>query len=433
MSNSTPRKRSRKSSKKVSSTRPKPPRKDFPLYAHPSGHWACKSAGRFYYLGRWGKRIDGVVQPLPTNGPDNGADAALAKYTLHYADIMAGRPIEDAGSGSADGLLVKDLCNKFLTDQVKRVDSGDLSARMLMDYRAATDRIINQFGKERPAALLGPQDFAKLIETLSNPETGVGPVRRGNEITRIRAVFKHAVASQWMAKEPTYGPLFKKPAKKTVRAEKRRKGAKLFEAAEVRALLAGVKNDVNLTAMVLLGINVGFGNADVAGLQLSHLKKLAKGWIEFPRPKTEINRRCPLWGETAKALKAVLDARPSAKNDADADCVFLTPEGTRYVRIVEFKPGHWSRTDDVSKLFGALLKTLKINGREGLGFYSLRHTFATIGLRARDRDAVKLIMGHAENDMLAEYDETGPLDERLSAVTNCVRDWLFVADKKGGE
>jgi|HubBroStandDraft_6_1064221.scaffolds.fasta_scaffold649429_2 hypothetical protein len=47
--------------------------------------------------------------------------------------------------------------------------------------------------------------------------------------------------------------------------------------------IAGVA-DVRMKAMVLLGLNCGFGNTDVATLPQSALD-LAGGWIDFPRPK----------------------------------------------------------------------------------------------------------------------------------------------------
>jgi integrase len=54
-------------------------------------------------------------------------------------------------------------------------------------------------------------------------------------------------------------------------------------------------------AMILLGINCGFGNADCGKLPLSAIDFKA-GWVNFPRPKTAVERRCPLWPETITAL-----------------------------------------------------------------------------------------------------------------------------------
>ena len=62
--------------------------------------------------------------------------------------------------------------------------------------------------------------------------------------------------------------------------------------------------------------------------------------------------------------------------------------------------------------------------RPGLNFYALRHTFETIAGESRDQVAVNHIMGHADQSMAGVYRERIS-DERLVAVTDCVRDWLF--------
>src|SRR5205823_1479729 len=161
----------------------------------------------------------------------------------------------------------------------------------------------------------------------------------------------------------------------------------MFEPNEIRAMLA--KASVPLRAMILLGINCAFGNADCATLPLSALD-LDGGWINFPRPKTGINRRCPLWPETIAALREALAQRPTPKHEADAGLVFITSHG-----------GPWAAKKGVdsaiSKETRKLLDSLSINGSRN--FYALRHTLETIGGEARDQVAVDAIMGHARDDM----------------------------------
>jgi integrase len=199
---------------------------------------------------------------------------------------------------------------------------------------------------------------------------------------------------------------------------------------EVSIVKAGNKSKVTLTAdpalraAVLLGLNCGAGNTDVANLECRHLD-LKRGSLDYARGKTGIERRIPLWPETVEALNAAIAARPTPKDTADADCVLLTAAGERFVRV-----GEKSRTDYVSRQFGKLLRALGVNGRRGLGFYSLRHTLATIGLETADRDAVRAIMGHCETDVLSAYDETGPSDDRKRAVVEHVRAWLFELNGK---
>ncbi len=86
----------------------------------------------------------------------------------------------------------------------------------------------------------------------------------------------------------------------------------MFEAIDIRRMLEAASSQ--LRAMILLGVNCGFGNADCGLLPLSALD-LDGGWVNFPRPKTGIQRRCPLWPETVRALREALDTRPQPKTE----------------------------------------------------------------------------------------------------------------------
>jgi integrase len=81
-------------------------------------------------------------------------------------------------------------------------------------------------------------------------------------------------------------------------------------------------------------------------------------------------------------------------------------------------------TNPVSQEIAKLLKSLGINGRKGLGFYTLRHVFRTVADEAKDQPAVDFIMGHEVPHMSSVYRETIS-DARLQAVVDQVRAWLF--------
>src|SRR5205085_224896 len=103
---------------------------------------------------------------------------------------------------------------------------------------------------------------------------------------------------------------------------------------------------------------------------------LDAGVIDFPRPKTGIPRRCPLWPETVAALREALAKRPAPKSGEGAGLVFVTSHGLPWAK--DSDPG------TISKEVAKLLKALGINGRKGLGFYTLRHTFRTVADGAKD-------------------------------------------------
>jgi integrase len=241
-----------------------------------------------------------------------------------------------------------------------------------------------------------------------------------------------------------YGPEFKKPDKAVLRRHRAKKPARMFTAEEVQALIDGrevgadaerrtVQPDLPLRAMILLGVNCGFGNGDCASMTEAGLN-LESGWLDFPRPKTGIARRCPLWPETVAAIKAALAVRPKPANYSDFGRVFLTGRGSAFIVIteklgMEGEEGNQkmiaksNRKDLIGIQFGKLVKALGFR-REGVGFYSLRHVFETIGGESKDQVAVDLIMGHTDPTMAGHYRERVD-DARLRAVVDHVRKWLW--------
>jgi integrase len=369
------------------SGKPSKPFPDFPLFPHATRRWAKKVRGKLHYFGPW-----------------DDPDAALKKYLEQKDALHDGRKVrEDTG-----GLTVKDLCNRFLNAKHALVESGELKERSWEDYKQACDLCVSHLGKGRLVADLDPDDFARLRAVMAKKW---GPVRLGNVIQRVRSVFKYGFDAGLVATPVRTGPSFKPPTRKMLRLARAKKGVRMFEAEELRRMLGAAGQP--LKAMLLLAANCGSGNADVGTLPLAALD-LSGGWVNFPRPKTSIDRRCPLWPETVEALREAIAARPEAKDPKHAGLVFVTRVG-----------GSWYKTDrdnPVSKETRKLLDDLGINGHRN--FYCLRHGFETIGGEAKDQVAVDHIMGHARSDMASAY--RGRIsDERLRAVADHVRKWLF--------
>jgi integrase len=391
--------------KSVDSNKIAKPHADFPLTPHRAGYWCKKIRGTLHYFGPRFKPGDAAAASA-------AAAAALAEYLEQKDALHAGRkPRPDTG-----GLTVKDAANAFLNHKKALRDVNELSPRTWQGYKAAADEVVAVFGKSRLVSDLDPDDFAKLRNKAAKR---LGPHGLGTFIQCVRCLFKYASDNGLVDRPVQYGTNFKKPSRKVMRKHRAEQGAKLFTAEEVCRLIDNALTPFR--AMILLGINCGFGNADCGNLPVSALD-LDGGWIDFPRPKTGIARRCPLWPETVQAIREALAARPAAKKAEHASLVFITRCGDAWHKDTAENP--------VTNLMYKLLRKLDINGRKGLGFYTLRHTFRTVADEAKDQPAADYIMGHEVPHMSAVYRETIS-DARLKAVTDHVHAWLF--GEKGGE
>jgi integrase len=286
----------------------------------------------------------------------------------------------------------------------------------MINCKEATDLIIVSFGKQRLAGDLDPDDFAKMRDGMAKRW---GAVRVRDMVQRVRSVFKYGLDVGLLDRPAGFGPGFARPSKKAVRLVRAKQGPKLFTAGECRSLIGAA--GVPLKAMLLLGVNCGLGNSDCANLPLATLD-LKGGWLDFPRPKTGIKRRCPLWPETVAALREVLARRKEPKDAADAGLLFITKYGDRW--------GKDTMDNPVTKETKKLMDKVGITGRRGLGFYTLRHVFRTVADEAKDQVATDYIMGHEVRNMSAAYRETIS-DARLRAVADHVNAWLFPPAPKG--
>jgi integrase len=382
--------------------KPPKPYPEYPLTAHPAGYWCKKIRGKIHYFGPW-----------------SDPDGAVENYDRQKEALHAGKtPRQQSAT-----LTVKDVANAYLAAKEQAVDAGELSPRTWADYRSIMKKVLAGLGKHRPVTALDPQDFAALKSKLAKKN---GPPRMSTIVQVIRCAFKHAYETGILDRPIRFGPAFKRTSKKTLRLHRAKQGPKLFAAWEVRALVEGalvvgkegpelVRPGAQLKAMILLGINCGFGNTDCGTLSQGAVD-LERGIIDFPRPKTGIPRRCVLWSETVPAIRGALAARPQPKQAADASLVFITKYGQS-----------WSKTNNAGPLTQAMRKLLDKLGLNGhRSFYTLRHTFRTVADEAGDQPAADYVMGHEVVHMSSVYRERIS-DERLRAVVNHVRGWLFPA------
>jgi integrase len=376
----------------------------YPLTVNPCGYYSKKIIGRVHYFGRW----------------DEGPEEAEKRYNKERADREAGRePRTDQDDGP---LTVRKLCTDFRNHKRRLMERGDITERTHHDIRCTCDFLSDHFGKGRLVSDLGPRDFQKIMDVLAKQKREgkkKSLVVLGNWVVRIRSVFKYAV-DELGAAPVKFGVEFKKPKAAKVQGQKQEKveeeGERTFTREEITRMLA--KTEQPLRSMILLAINCGLGNSDIGQLKLAHLD-LDRRWLNYPRPKTKLPRKCWLWAETVDALREWLTQRPEPKDQADAKLVFITKYGQSWHKEVLGSP--------VSAEFAKLLKDLDINGSRG--FYNLRATFRTEAGPCRDLEALFYAMGHKLPGMAADYVKYIQPD-RLQRVAETVHERLCPAPKK---
>lgn len=377
--------------------KPSKPTPDFPLSAHACGQWCKRINGKLRFFGPW-----------------RDPKGALQEYQ-RQRDALAGGTSEREGK-----LTVRRLCNKFLHSKRHLVDQGDLSEKTWNDYEAASKRLIKFLGPARSVQSLKAMDFERYRRSFPKEW---GAVRTNNEIIRISAIINYAFRNGDVDKPIALGVVFRRVPVKRVRQERAAKPEKFFTASEIHRLLDHAGDQMR--AMILLGINCGYGNADCGRLTRDMLD-LQGGWLSEPRHKTGVWRSSKLWPETIESLNVVLEKRHKFMPEEVADLVFVT----RHKRPWWVEGNSW---DAISKEFTKIRKAARLF-RRGVGFYSLRHVTQTIGEQTpdlRDPIAIKVVMGHADNSISAQYREDYDR-EPIEAISDYLRSW-FLAGKARNE
>ncbi len=396
-------------------TKPAKPSKTFPLTAHNNGQWCKKIRGKIHFFGVW-----------------EDPQAALNNYLCVAADLHAGRQPRQT-SLSPDAITVKHVCNHYLTYQQKRVELSEITPQWFDDCRRTTEDFAKFIGSNRIVEDCRPPDFEeyrrKLLRRGLTGKKGLGVHALDRGIMVVKAIFNYAYDTDLVGLPIKFGKSFRRSSSALKRRSRSKNqiqnGKRLFEPSETLELIES--SEIPFKAMIFLGLNAGFGNADCANLPIKAIN-FNKALIEFPRPKNGIERIVPLWPETYDALKQTMQKRPESTEKESEHLVFLTGFGRPWVRyyISQADDGSIktvSRTDAVGKQFNKLLKQLGLK-RKGIGFYTLRHTFRTWADEVADQHAIHRIMGHVIPGMSGVYVEKIGID-RLRAVAEHVREKLF--------
>ena len=372
--------------------RPSKPYDGFPLTPHATRRWCKKIRGKIRYFGTW-----------------DDWEAALAEYERKAPYYHAGKePPSEFDIDDPEVLTVRSLCGEFLLAKQEKLKAGELSQRHYDQLKATAKVVIEELGAATTVADVKPRDFRALKATYGK---SLGPVALQNAISRIRGVFNWGYKEGLIDRPMQYGSDFNVSAK--ARREARNTGPKRFIPAEsIRAILDIASPQMK--AMILLGINCALGNRECGQLRRSHF---ATGWLDYPRPKTGMPRRSPLWVETIEALNA-------------ADKRITRPRGYPYFFRTKYGKPWFSddRDNPVTKEFRKLADKAEVY-QPGVAFYSLRHTFRTVADEVGDLPAIHAVMGHADDSSNMDHVYVESIgDDRLKAVSDHVHAWLFPAE-----
>jgi integrase len=387
--------------------KPHKPYPSFPLTPHPNGQFCKRIRGQLRYFGT-------VADP----------EAALKSYQRHCEALHAGR-MQQVPKG--DALTAAALANEFLKYKEQRRASGNLKPGTFVECHRHCERFVNFFGGGREVASIDRRDLEGFRAFLGD---GVNAITLNNRVGGARSILKFAYEQELVDSPIRFGVAIKRPERRLLRLAKAQAGRKHFHADEIRRILAVAPTA--LKAMVLLGINCAVGNTDIGEMPTSAIE-FEHGVMDFPRVKTGVQRRCPVWPETLDAIQASIEETQKRKVDRIPEAkglLFVTREGNPYVRVkYEVRDGRPKAVthDAVKSLMQRAMGKAGIDS-PGLGFYGLRHSFETIGAATGHQVAVDHIMGHAplSSDMGSNYRQR-VADEALESVTNHVRAWLFGA------
>ena len=336
----------------------------FPLTLHKTGQYCKKIKGKLHYFG-------------------SDKQIAFQRY-LEQASYLHGESRPTRGCTNA-GISLKTLCNLYLEHQEGRVEVGELTARHYADQVESLRKLVRFLGQYREVEQISALDLQNYRRKLQRT---YGSTHRINlHLSIMKAMFRWARKNDILESIPNIDAISKV---KTIYKER-----PVFAPAQVRRLLDAA--DVQMKAMIWLGLNCGFGCTDCAELKWGDLD-IEGGRVKLARKKTGVSRNLPLWPETIDAIRNV----PKA-----GDLVFCTSKGNPWVRTIRSVDADgiakYTTDNAISKKFAKLLEKADAKIEKGMGFYTLRRTAATLAAKSGDPFAVQRLLGHADLKMAATY------------------------------
>ena len=336
----------------------------FPLTQHPTGQYCKKIKGKMYYFGS--DRKVALQRYLDQ-----------ATYLHEHQENLRHMPTENH-------MTLKQLCDMYLKYQYSTLQANDLTASHHNEQISSLNRLLVFLGQQKEINNISTLDLQNYKRRIQKSHVSVC---RLNLISIMKALFHWAKKNDILEHIPNIDAVSRS---KVIHVQRT-----IFTSEEINTLLDVA--DVQMKAMIWLGLNCGFGCTDCSELQWKHLD-LVKGRVVLPRKKTGISRDLPLWPETIESLKRI---------SRKGSLVFYTARGNPFIRTTlrknEDGQERYSTLNTISTKFSRLIKKSGLAVPMGTGFYTLRRTAATMAARSGDPFAVQRLLGHADLQMATRY------------------------------
>ncbi len=336
----------------------------FPLTLHPTGQYCKKIRGHIYYFG-------------------SDRQQALESY-LDQAIFLHG--YNSALQKTVNGTVtLKEICDMYLKYQNTKLQANNLSARHHNDQIRSLNKLKDFLGENCKIKNISTLSLQNYKRSLQKHYSSV--CRLNLHLSIMKAMFHWARKNDILKDIPNIDAIS--------RAKEIHQDRFTFNSEQINILLSIA--DINMQAMIWLGLNCGFGCTDCAYLKWIDLN-FVNDRVILPRRKTGIYRDLPLWPETVKSLQNIL---------RKGSLVFYTSKGKPYiqtnVRVSDNGNEKYTVTNLISTKFRRLIIRAGLNVPQGTGFYTLRRTAATIAAKSGDPFAVQRLLGHANLTMATRY------------------------------
>lgn len=356
----------------------------YPLTLHPAGQYCKKINGKLYYFGKDKKK-------------------ALEKY-LNQASYLHGSK-EKVQKKSDGEITLKQLCDLYLQYQHLKVQAKALTAGHHIEQVKSLKKLMSFIGPSRMIYEISTLDLQSYRRKLQKEYSTAH--RMNLHISIMKAMFHWATKNEVLSSIPNIDAVN--------RGRITHKQRQTFSSDDIRKLIDAA--DIQMKAMIWLGINCGFGCTDCAELKCSNID-FENARVKLARKKTGISRDLPLWPETIEALQRVTRKGKLA---------FYTSRGNPFVRTIVKTDSNgktkYSTQNTITRKFFMLVKKAGLDVPHGTGFYTLRRTAATIAARSGDPFAVQRLLGHADLQMATQYVQD--VSKQTDEVIQNSRDYLL--------